>query len=259
MKRRIWGRNAVIEALRSNARAVAVVLYDQDDRRGELNAVLDLARKANVELAPRSRADLDQFAESARHQGVVAVSAEEYPYLDLDALVSDAPDNGLLVGLDELTDVGNVGAIVRSSVAFGAHGIVLTRHRTAPINHTVVRASAGATEHARIARVTNLVNALDALHEEGWTSVALVAEESEPLEQIDLTQRVVLVVGAEDRGVRRLVRERCTHRGHVPMTRTIGSLNASVAAGIALYEAARQRRAVNTEQKSRGKGASERT
>ncbi|MEZ4392916.1 MAG: 23S rRNA (guanosine(2251)-2'-O)-methyltransferase RlmB [Polyangiales bacterium] len=244
MKRYLCGVRAVVEALRADPRNLIMVHVSDASPRGALSEVVQLAQAAKVLVEPASSAQLEALAKGVRHQGVVAVSGADYPYLDLDALLlrarslSDAP---LLVALDEVTDPHNFGAIVRSAVALGAHGVITLKDRAAPVTSTVVRASAGATEHAAIARVTNLSRALERLAKEGFTSVGLAGEAAEPLRALDLRGPLALVVGSEGSGLRRLVRERCDHLARIDLVGPVTSLNASVAAGVALYEAVRQR------------------
>jgi 23S rRNA (guanosine2251-2'-O)-methyltransferase len=166
---------------------------------------------------------------------VVAI-AGSYSYLSFDELMGQLPERALLVALDEITDPHNFGAIVRSAVALGAHGIITLKHRAAPVTPVVVRASAGATEHARIARVANLAHTLDALQERDYEVLGLAAEADTDLHGVRASRSGrVLVVGSEGRGLRRLVREHCTQLVRIPMAGPIASLNASVAAAIALY------------------------
>ena len=159
-----------------------------------------------------------------------------YSYLSLEELTERLPSPALVVALDEVTDPHNFGAIVRSAVAFGASGIITLKHRAAPVTPVVVRASAGATEHARIARVANLVQALDHFRELDFDIVGLAVEGAEDLASHRRSDRsTVLVVGSEGKGLRRLVREHCTELVRIPMRGPIESLNASVAAAVALY------------------------
>lgn len=244
MKRYLCGVHAVVEALRADPRNLILVHVSDASPRGALAEVIQLAlaAKVNVELA--TTLQLDALAKGVRHQGVIAVSGADYPYLDLDTLLLRARElsaSPLLVALDEVTDPHNFGAIVRSAVALGAHGVLTLKDRAAPVTSTVVRASAGATEHAAIARVTNLSRALERLAREEYTSVGLAGEAAEPLRTMDLRGATVLVIGSEGSGLRRLVRERCDHLARIELAGPVSSLNASVAAGIALYEAARQR------------------
>lgn len=243
MKRHLCGPHAVREALAARPRAIAVLYASDLGPRAPHRALLDAARAAGLTVEERPNDALDALSDGVRHQGLVAISGEDYPYLDLPTLLSAVPSTPLLVALDEVTDPHNFGAIVRSTVALGAHGVVITRDRAAPVNGTVVRTSAGATEHTRIARVTNLARALDEVREAGLRVVGLDAEGSSALDAVDLRGPTALVMGSEGHGLRRLVRERCDVLARIPLAGAIASLNVSVAAGVALYEAARQRRA----------------
>ncbi len=246
MKRHLCGIHAVREALVSRARDLAVVYLLDESARGPLAELATLARDVRVNVEARSAAELDALAGPVRHQGVVAVAAGDYPYIDLDALLSKARKRSpapLIVALDEVTDPHNLGAIVRSVVALGADGVITLKDRAAPVTSVVVRASAGATEHASIARVVNLSRALETLSLADVRTVGLDAEGHANLEAVDLTGPVALVVGSEGSGLRRLVRERCDVLARIPLGGPVASLNASVAAAIAIYEVTRQRRA----------------
>ncbi|MFO0647140.1 MAG: 23S rRNA (guanosine(2251)-2'-O)-methyltransferase RlmB [Polyangiales bacterium] len=246
MKRHLCGVHAVREALASHARDLAVIYLVDDSPRGPHAELATLARNARVSVEVRSAAELDALAGPVRHQGIVAVAAGDYPYIDLDALLSKARKRGpspLIVALDEVTDPHNLGAIVRSVVALGADGVITLKDRAAPVTPVVVRASAGATEHAAIARVVNLSRALETLSRADVRTVGLDAEGTADLEAVDLTGPIALVVGSEGSGLRRLVRERCDVLARIPLGGPVASLNASVAAAIAIYEVTRQRRA----------------
>lgn len=245
MKRILCGVRAVSEALRADPRNINLVHVSDASPRGALAEVIQLAQAAKLTVEPTDALALDALAKGVKHQGVIAVCGGDYPYLDLDALLQHArarSDSPLLVALDEVTDPHNFGAIVRSAVALGAHGVITLKDRAAPVTATVVRASAGATEHAAIARVTNLSRALERLRDEGFTAVGLAGEAAASLRDLDLRGALVLVVGSEGSGLRRLVRERCDHLARIDLAGPVTSLNASVAAGVALYEAVRQRR-----------------
>jgi 23S rRNA (guanosine2251-2'-O)-methyltransferase len=245
MKRILCGVRAVSEALRADPRNINLVHVSDASPRGALAEVILLAQAAKLTVEPTDALALDALAKGVKHQGVIAVCGGDYPYLDLDALLQHArarSDSPLLVALDEVTDPHNFGAIVRSAVALGAHGVITLKDRAAPVTATVVRASAGATEHAAIARVTNLSRALERLRDEGFTAVGLAGEATVSLRDLDLRGALVLVVGSEGSGLRRLVRERCDHLARIDLAGPVTSLNASVAAGVALYEAVRQRR-----------------
>lgn len=246
MKRRLCGVHAVGEALAANPRSLALIMVTDDGPRNPHLPAIERARQHGVVVEVRPQPVLDAIAAGLRHQGIVAIAAEDYPYVDLDALLDAASVPALFVALDEVTDVHNFGAIVRSAVALGADGVITLRDRAAPVNGAVVRASAGATEHARIARVTNLSRTLEQLVEREIQAVGLDANGDRELDRVDFSLPTVLVIGSEGRGLRRLVRDRCHVRAKIPMIGPIGSLNASVAAAIALYEARRQRLALIT-------------
>jgi 23S rRNA (guanosine2251-2'-O)-methyltransferase len=180
--------------------------------------------------------ELDALAEGLRHQGVVAIGGD-FPYLDLDGLLARIEGPPFLLALDEITDPHNFGAMIRSAVALGAHGVLTLKDRAAPVTGAVVRASAGATEHANIARVTNLARTLAELREHRFLSiVGLDAEGEHDIDKLPpAPEGRVIVVGSEGKGLRPLVAKQCTHLARIPMTNAIASLNASVAASIAMF------------------------
>lgn len=238
MKRRIVGPRAVAEAVRAHPGQVVVVYFDPSVR-----AAAEVAREAGgrgVKIEERSQRDLDGLAGELRHQGVLAITGE-FSYLPLEALY-EGVDQPLLVALDEITDPHNLGAIIRSAVALGADGIITLKDRAAPVTPVAVRAAAGATEHAKVARVTNLARTLADLGDQELSIVGLAAEGDVEIGALPPAPRGrVLVVGSEGKGLRPLVRKHCHVLARIPLPGAIASLNASVAAGIALFEAARQR------------------
>ena len=245
MKRVVLGPHAAEEAMRSDAKRVHV-LYVQDGhaRARELEA---FAQRVGVRCETRAAEELEALAPGLKHQGVVAITGE-YPYVDLNDVFARAKPAPLLVALDQLSDPHNFGAIVRSCVAFGADGVVTLRDRAAPVTPVVVRASAGATERARIARVTNLARTLGELRERGLQLVGLDARGQTRLHAVPYASKGrVLVIGSEGGGLRRLTREACDVVVRVDLATAFESLNASVAAGIALYESARARCTVRPE------------
>ncbi|MEM1417013.1 MAG: 23S rRNA (guanosine(2251)-2'-O)-methyltransferase RlmB [Myxococcota bacterium] len=229
-ERLVVGPRFVQEALAGGTVHRVLVAAGQRARLSTLEAA---AAAAGVPLEERSPEALDALADGVRHQGVVALGPP-YPYRPLDVLLEDQAPS--LVALDEVTDPHNLGAILRSAVAFGATGILLPRHRSARITPTVVRASAGATERARIAEVTNLQRTLQDLGDRGLQIIGLAGEGDVLLEDVPAAPlgRVV-VIGSEGSGLRRLVRERCELLVRIPFAGPVESLNASVAAGIALH------------------------
>lgn len=241
MKRIVAGPRAVLEAIAGGSSAVAVVYVDAGADRKVLREIEAAAEKRRLTVEERTHDELDALARGVKHQGVVAIGGE-YPYVDLESLLAGARTPAFLVALDEITDPHNFGAIVRSAVAFGADGVITLRERAAPVTPVVVRASAGATERTQIARVTNLSRALSMLREHGLEVVGLAVEGARAIGDLGVPPPAgrVVVIGSEGRGLRRLVRESCDLLARIDLPGPIASLNASVAAGIALYEASRR-------------------
>jgi 23S rRNA (guanosine2251-2'-O)-methyltransferase len=196
-----------------------------------------------VRAAPRQK--LDRLAGTDRHQGVVAVVAD-FRYAEVDDLLAAAAASGvppLLVVLDGVEDPHNLGAIIRSAHALGAHGVVIPKDRAVGVTPAAAKASAGAVERCLVARVTNVAKTLEDLKKAGVWSVALAADGPRPLSELDLRGATALVLGSEGEGLRPLVRKTCDLSASIPMTGEIDSLSVSASAAVALYEAARQRRA----------------
>lgn len=239
--RRVYGTRAVGEVLRAHPQDVQAV-FVADGRKPD--AALDEAlSRASVEAEPRPPGDLDRLAKGGRHQGVLAIVGP-YPYRDLDKLLDQPADvaPGPLVVLDQVQDPRNLGAVVRSAFALGSTGLILPERRAAGITAAVVRTSAGATEHLPICRAVNLVRALQAMRAAGWWLVGAAGEGGQPPEALDLADRVALVLGSEGKGLRPSTSKQCDFQVSIPMAGDLDSLNVSVAAGILLAEAARQRR-----------------
>lgn len=241
----IYGRNAVLEALRQGqARRVMVAKGVHQKLLSELRRE---SIRAGAELEEVPRIQLDQALKTTQHQGVAA-ELPEVKTAELEDTIALAAERGerlLLVLLDHLTDPRNVGAIVRSAEALGAHGVVMEARRSAPLSAVVVKASAGATSLVPIVVVTNLARTIEGLKERGvWVyGAAPAAQGTVSPDQVDWDRDAALVIGSEGDGMRRLVAERCDELVSIPMTGRIGSLNASVAAGILLYTVARAREA----------------
>jgi len=239
----ICGINPVIEALIASTRHFDRLLIVKGLRSKRLSEAIRRATKLGVPLRFEMRETLDRMAGGVAHQGIIAIVSEK-PVLSLESLLDSARAPALVVVLDGVEDPRNLGAILRTAEAAGADGVMLPERHSAGLSETVSRASAGAIEHVRVARVGNLVQALEALKARGIWVVGFDAAGSERWDAVDLTRPVALVLGGEGRGIRRLVREHCDHLVSIPHFGHIGSLNVSVAAGIALYEAVRQRRSV---------------
>ncbi len=239
MTRILAGRRPVLEALRGKTRVLRV-LVESEERSTD---VLVAARERGVRIDVKDRKELDRLTEGIRHQGVVAI-ADPYPYVTLEELLDQVSPSSrsVFVALDEITDPQNLGAIVRSAVALGADGIIVPKHRAAGITPAVSRASAGATEHATIARVTNLQRTLLGLSEQGMEIVGLDANAELAIRSLSQSMAPrVLVIGSEGKGLRRMVRQRCDIVVQIPQDGPMDSLNASVAAAIAMYELAAKR------------------
>lgn len=235
MKRILTGPRFVVEALRAQPKRGGVhVIYALDPEAAALQPLREAAARVRVPIEQRDRDTLDALASGHKHQNVVAI-AGEYSYVGLPELLEASPP--LLVALDGVTDPHNFGAILRSAVAFGAGGVLIPKHGSATVTPTVVRASAGLSERAVIARVTNLQRTLQQLGKEGYSVVGLAGEAEQTLAEVRASTYApyVLVIGSEGKGMRRMVRERCTALARIEYPGPAESLNASVAAGVALY------------------------
>lgn len=239
----LYGFHAVKEALSAGRRELLELYVDRghtDSTR--LKALLNMAEARGVAVRTLGAAQLALMAGCAAHQAV-ALRASPYPLVDL-ARVMDAVESlasAPVLVLDCIMDPHNLGAIVRSAHALGAHGVVMPRDRAAGVTPSAAKASAGAVEHMAIARVTNLVRCIEGLREFGIWTVATVPDGDVALSSVDLRGPIALVLGGEGQGIRPLVRKSCDHAARIPMLGKVGSLNASAAAAIALYEATRQR------------------
>jgi len=235
----IYGINAVSEALRAGRVTSLQVSKRYDDR---MRGLLALAQERRIPVRRVDQDVLDRVAPGAVHQGVVGELTAVHDY-DVAELVREAAPPALIVVLDGIEDPHNFGAILRTADAAGAHGVVRQTRRSAALGDAAAKASAGAVAHVKIANVVNIARAVEELKELGVWTVGLAAEAPATYDQMDLTVPTALVMGAEGDGLRRLVRERCDFLMKIPMFGHIGSLNVSVAAGIALFEAVRQRTA----------------
>jgi 23S rRNA (guanosine2251-2'-O)-methyltransferase len=239
MSRLVYGLQPVREAVRVHGEALTRVIIEQG-KSPTIQAVGRFAEGRGVRVETAPRGELDRLTGGGRHQGVVAI-APELTLLDIhDVPIGPA---SIVVALDGIMDPQNFGAIVRSAVALGASAIVWPEHSSAPLSPATSRASAGAIEHAALCRVSSLPEALRALGDRGVTTVALDAQGQEVLGALDLRGPVAVVIGAEDKGARKTVLRACQHVARLPMAGPIGSLNASVAGALALYEVLRQRQA----------------
>ncbi|MCA1561678.1 MAG: 23S rRNA (guanosine(2251)-2'-O)-methyltransferase RlmB [Acidobacteria bacterium] len=234
----VYGLNPVLEALRAG-RVRRVRVGRRADRR--LEDLLTLARQNGVAIERVDTPVLERAARGGLHQGIVAELAAPREYDVAGLVAAAAPDVPLLVVLDGIEDPHNVGAILRTVDAAGAHGVVRQERHAASLDGVVAKASAGAVAHVPIATVVNIARAIEELKAAGVWTVGLAADAADRYDQVDLTLPTALVFGAEGAGLRRLVRERCDRLVSIPMRGAVESVNVSVAAGVVLFEAARQR------------------
>lgn len=237
----IEGRNAVMEAFRSGKPIDKLFVLDgcQD---GPVRSILREAKKQDTLVNFVSKERLSQMSETGRHQGVIACAAAyEYSQVeDMLALAEKRGEDPFLILLDNIEDPHNLGAIIRTANLAGAHGVIIPKRRAAGLTSTVAKASAGALNYTSVAKVTNLKKTMEELKEKGiWFVCADM--DGELMYQLDLTGPIGLVIGNEGEGVSRLVKETCDFTAGIPMKGDIGSLNASVAAGVLAYEIVRQR------------------
>lgn len=238
----VWGRYPVLEALRSRRR-VHRVLIAQGPRDPALTQIQDQARRVGVIVETVSRRRLDDLSKGSNHQGVLAMTAPR-EYADLDDVLARAKELGedpLVVVLDAIQDVQNLGSLIRTAEAVGAHGVIIPEHRAAGLTPAVDKTSAGAVEFLPVVRVTNLTHTLDDLKRRGLWCIGLDSDAEITYDKANLKGPIALVVGNEAKGISRLARQHCDQLIKLPMRGHIGSLNAAVAGSVALYEISRQR------------------
>ena len=241
----IYGLAPALEALRAGRRPVRKLLLAAGTQPARFVELLAAARHAGVAVERRERRELDEITRGANHQGVVALFAAAGrsggAYVPAEEILSALGDPPLVVLLDNIEDPHNLGAILRTCEGAGVDGVFIPEHRAAGLNETVAKTSAGAVEHVRVARVTNLVPLIAELKDRGLWVVGLEGGGATGYADFDLRLPLALVLGSEGRGLRRLVREKCDAVVSIPMRGRINSLNVSVAAGVVLFEVLRQR------------------
>ncbi|WP_179945259.1 23S rRNA (guanosine(2251)-2'-O)-methyltransferase RlmB [Clostridium carboxidivorans] len=238
----IEGRNAVIEVLKSE-RTVEQILVANGDVSGSINLILALAKEKKVVIKQVDRKKLDQLSQTGAHQGVIA-QITPYKYCDVDDIISYAEEKGekpFIVILDEIEDPHNFGSIIRTAETCGVHGIIIPKRRNVGLTPAVYKASVGAIEHMKIAKITNINNAIDKLKEQGiWVYGADMNGENYCYD-VDFRGAVALIIGSEGKGILKLTKNKCDVLVKIPMVGNISSLNASVAGGILMYEILKQR------------------
>lgn len=239
----IVGRNAVTEALKAG-RSINRLLIAEGIRDGSIQKLIYLAKDRGVVFEFVQRDKLDKIAVGQRHQGVIAYAAP-VEYSTLEDILQSAKDRNeppFILLLDELEDPHNFGAILRTADAVGVHGVLLPKRRSVSLNSTVAKTSAGAIEYVKVAQINNVAQTLRQLAEMGFTIIGSDVEGDDIYGEIDFKGAIVIVIGNEGKGMRRLTKENCDILIRIPMVGKINSLNASVAGAILMYEAFRQRR-----------------
>ncbi len=236
----VYGRNAVLELLKSN-RDINKIFVERGEKYGSIKEIIAKAKEAGVIIAEVEKAKLERMT-SENHQGVIAM-VPPFDYCDIEDILDLAKEKGenpFVVILDGIEDPHNLGAIIRTAETAGVHGIIIPKRRSASVNSTVSKVSAGAVTYMKVARVNNLKDAIRHLKEAGLWVIGTDGEAKEFYNQLDLTGPIALVIGSEGFGMSRLVKENCDGLVKIPMKGKITSLNASVAAGIMMYEVVRQ-------------------
>ena len=244
----LYGLHPVEEALKAGRRRFDQVLVSSERHDVRLQSLVDQCRQAGIRVRQESRDQLTVVAKTAAHQGVVALVRPQET-LALEDLYEPLPSQStarLVLALDGVEDPQNLGALLRVADGAGVDGVVLTERRAAPLSAVAIKASAGAAEHLRIARVVNLVRSLEDLKSHNLWIVGLDERGTQDYDQFDFTGNLVVVLGSEGSGLHDLVRRTCDHLLRIPMAGGVSSLNVSAAGSVVLYEAARQRRAASS-------------
>lgn len=236
---KIEGRNSVFELLKTDV-DIDKIMVENGLRDGESRKLLDYIRANKVRVQFVDRSVLDKESERKKHQGFIAFTPD-YKYSDLDTIIKNTENkDGFVVLLDEILDPHNLGSIIRVCECAGVDGLIIPERRSAQVTDTVMRISEGGANHVKIARVTNLNKAIEELKEHGyWVTGAELG--GDDLYKADLKGKLALVIGGEDSGIKRLTKENCDRIVTIPMKGKVNSLNASVACGVVVFEALRQR------------------
>jgi len=237
----LYGLHPVGEAIHAGNRHLETVLVARNRQDARLKAILDACQATGIPVRLESKEHLTKLARTETHQGVVAIVTER-GYSSLQELVHAQGEHLFLLALDGVEDPHNLGALLRTADGAGIDGVILPERRSAQVNATVAKTSAGAAEHMRIARVTNLVRTLEELKQENIWCVGLDERSDQNYDEFDFRRHCVLVLGGEGDGLHDLVRRTCDYLLRIPMAGRVSSLNVSVAGAVVMYEAIRQRR-----------------
>lgn len=245
MEEWIAGKHPVLEAMRSG-RTIHKIWIAEQAQKHHTQPIIAEAKKLNIVIQTADKRKLDQLVPGVPHQGVVAQAAA-HDYVEVDDLLERARSRNeapFLLILDEIEDPHNLGSILRTADCTGAHGVIIPKRRAVGLTATVSKTSAGAVEYVPVARVTNIAQTIDSLKEQGVWVVGADASADELIYRIDLKLPIAIVIGNENRGIGRLVKDKCDFLIKLPMVGRINSLNASVAASVCMYEVVRQRGAI---------------
>jgi 23S rRNA (guanosine2251-2'-O)-methyltransferase len=231
-----------MEALRAG-RPLERILILRGTHGSTIEEIRRLAEQRGITILDSEKLHFREFTPEALTQGVIAFAPQKKAAELEDILegIKQRGETGFVLILDQIEDPQNLGALIRTAECAGAHGVILPRHHAAPINETVIKASAGATEHIPVAEVTNIVAAIEDLKQAGFWVVGLAGDGEKVYSQVDYTVPIAFVVGSEGRGIRRLVKEHCDHLIRIPLYGKVESLNASVAGALGMFEVVRQR------------------
>ncbi|MBS3994388.1 MAG: 23S rRNA (guanosine(2251)-2'-O)-methyltransferase RlmB [Alkaliphilus sp.] len=239
---KIEGRNPVMEALRSD-REIDKILIANGVQQGSIQKIIGMAKDKGILIQYVEKQKIDQLSESHSHQGVLAYVAA-YEYADVEDIIKKAEEKGedpFIIILDEITDPHNLGSVIRTANAAGAHGIIIPKRRSVGLTAVVAKTSAGALEYVPVAKVSNISQTIDNLKARGIWVVGADMEGEQTYYKADLTGKIALVIGSEGLGIGRLIKEKCDFLINIPMKGEVGSLNASIAASIIIYEVMKQR------------------
>ncbi|WP_062050682.1 23S rRNA (guanosine(2251)-2'-O)-methyltransferase RlmB [Bacillus sp. JCM 19034] len=238
----IYGKNPVIEALKSG-HAINKIWIAEGSQKGQMTKIIQLAKENGILIQNAPKRKLDQLVQIDQHQGVVAsIAAYEYASIDdLFALAEEKEEEPFFLILDEVEDPHNLGSIMRTADAVGAHGIIIPKRRAVGLTQTVAKASTGAIEYVPVVRVTNIARTMEELKKRGLWFIGTDAKGKEDYRQATYDMAIGLVIGSEGKGISRLVQEKCDFLVQIPMVGRVTSLNASVAASLLMYEVYRNR------------------
>lgn len=237
---KIEGRNPVTEAIKSGREIDKLLVCAKE---GSIKKIVAMARERGITVQEVVRAKLDELSETGAHQGVIALVAA-HSYSTVEDILKSAEEKGekpFIILLDEITDPHNLGSVLRTANAVGAHGVIIPKRRSVGLSSVVAKTSAGALEYTPVARVTNLAQTIESLKKEGIWFYATHQDAEQSYDKADFNGGVGIVIGSEGKGVSRIVAEKCDFLISIPMVGQINSLNASVAAGVVMYEVLRQR------------------